>query len=247
MFEIKIDDAKYWRNCVEAINSLIDEGSFSITKDGISLKAMDPSGISMVSFTIPNKAFSKYNVEKSTSVGLNLDNLSKILASSRSNERLTMKESDNKIMLEFSGENSKRRYKLPMIEVRHDSNKEPSIEFDSFVEVQGDSFKEILKDANLLSSYIGLKADKGTFMIIAKGELGELEEEHLDKAEFIKKLEVSKGASATFNLEYLSKMVGACPSNSSIMISMKTEEPVKVDYNIGEAKVSYYLAPYMEN
>jgi DNA polymerase sliding clamp subunit (PCNA homolog) len=99
MFEIKIDDAKYWRNCVDAINSLIDEGSFNITKEGISLKAMDPSGISMVSFFIPNKAFSKYNVDKSATVGLNLDNLSKILASSRSNERLTMKEADNKVML----------------------------------------------------------------------------------------------------------------------------------------------------
>ena len=247
MFEIKIDDAKYWRNCVDAINSLIDEGSFNITKEGIGLKAMDPSGISMVSFFIPNKAFSKYNVDKSVTVGLNLDNLSKILASSRSNERLTMKEADNKVVLEFAGENSKRKYKLPMIEVRHDSNKEPNIAFDSFVEVQGDSFKEILKDATLLSSYIGLKADKGTFMVIAKGELGELEEEHLDKAEFIKKLEVSKGAIATFNLEYLSKMVAPCPSNSAITISMKTEEPVKVDYSIGEATVSYYLAPYMEN
>ncbi|MEM3841216.1 MAG: proliferating cell nuclear antigen (pcna) [Candidatus Micrarchaeaceae archaeon] len=247
MFEIKIDDAKYWRNCVEAINSLIDEGSFSITKEGISLKAMDPSGISMVSFSIPNKAFSKYNVDKSTSVGLNLDNLNKILSSARANERLTMKEAENKIVLEFAGENSKRRYKLPIIDVRHDSNKEPNIDFDSLVEVQGDSFKEILKDANLLSSYVGLKADKGTFMVIAKGELGELEEEHLDTAEFIKKLSVSKGAYATFNLEYLSKMVGACPSNSAITISMKTEEPVKLDYNIGEAHVSYFLAPYMES
>jgi Proliferating cell nuclear antigen, N-terminal domain. len=56
MFELKMDNAKYWRDCVESIVSLIDEGSFNIAKDGISLKAMDPSGISMVSFFIPSKA-----------------------------------------------------------------------------------------------------------------------------------------------------------------------------------------------
>jgi len=40
MFELKMDNAKYWRDCVESIVSLIDEGSFNIAKDGISLKAL---------------------------------------------------------------------------------------------------------------------------------------------------------------------------------------------------------------
>ncbi|MDE1811176.1 MAG: DNA polymerase sliding clamp, partial [Candidatus Micrarchaeota archaeon] len=83
MFELKIDDARYWKTCVDSIVSLIDEGTFSIAKEGISLKAMDPSGISMVSFSMPNKAFSKYDIDKAAMVGLNLENLSKILASSR--------------------------------------------------------------------------------------------------------------------------------------------------------------------
>ena len=53
MFELKLENAKYWRDCIDALVSLIDEGLFSITNDGISLKAMDPSGISMVSFSMP--------------------------------------------------------------------------------------------------------------------------------------------------------------------------------------------------
>ncbi len=247
MFEIKIDDARYWKNCIDAIGSLIDEGSFNITKEGISLKAMDASGISMVSFFIPNKAFSKYNIDKSSTVGINLDNFSRIMNSSRNNEQLILKEDANKLSVEFSGQNSKRRYKLPIIEVRKDSEKEPKIDFESFVEVKGDSLKEMLKDALMLSSYVGLKTDKGTFRVTAKGDAGELEEEHLDNAEFIKKLDVNKPSSSSFNLDYLIKIINSCPSNSNIQISLKTDEPIKVDYAIGDAKVSYYLAPYMEN
>ena len=118
MFELKIDDAKYWKSSVDSIVSLIDEGTFSITKEGISLKAMDPSGISMISFFMPNKAFSKYEVDKPATVGLNIANLSKILASSRANEQLVMKDHDNKFAMEFVGQNSRRRYKLPMIELK---------------------------------------------------------------------------------------------------------------------------------
>ncbi len=247
MFDIKIDDAKYWKNCVDAIESLIDEGTFNIAKEGLSLKAMDPSGISMISFFIPNKAFSKYEIDKPTNVGISIDNLSKMLSSARNNEQLILKDANNRLSMEFVGPNSKRRYKLPMIDVKKDADKEPNIQFESFIEVKSDSFKEILKDASLLSSYIGFRTDKNSFMVVAKGDAGELEEEHLNNADIIKKLDVSKASSATFNLEYLERIVSACPSNSNVMLSIKTEEPIKVDYKIGDAAVAYYLAPYMES
>ncbi len=247
MFEIKIDNAKYWKNCVDSIVSLVDEGTFNISKEGITLRAMDPSGISMVAFFIPSKAFSKYEVEKQTGVGLNLDNFSKILSSARPDEQLSMKDSGNKLAIEFIGPNSRRRYKLPMIDVKKDADKEPKIAFESMIEVKSDSLKEILKDANLLSTYVGFKTDKNSFMVLAKGDAGELEEEHLNNTDAIKKLDVSKASSATFNLEYLERIISACPAESAVSLSLKTEEPIKIDYKIGDATLAYFLAPYMES
>ena len=247
MFEIKIDDARYWKNCVDSIVSLVDEGSFVLSKEGITLKAMDPSGISMVSFSIPNKAFSKYDVEKQASIGLNLDNLSKILASARTGEQLLMKDSSNKLAIEFIGEHSRRRYKLPMIDVKKDVEKEPKVEFESRVSLKSDSLKEVLKDANLLSTYIGFRTEKDSFKVVAKGDAGELEEEHMNEADMIKKLDVTKPSSATFNLEYLERIISACPSNSPIEMSLKSDEPVRINYKIGDAELAYFLAPYMES
>jgi proliferating cell nuclear antigen len=247
MFDIKIDDARYWKNCVDSIVSLIDEGTFNVNKDGISLKAMDPSGISMISFFIPNKAFSKYEVDKATNIGINLENLSKILSSSRNNEQLIMKDSSGKLLIEFIGERSRRIYRLPMIDIKKDVDKEPKIEFESQVEVKSDSFKEVLKDATSLSPYVGFKTEKDAFKIVAKGDPGELEEEHSNNTDFVKKLSISKASSATFNLEYLDRIVRACPSGNIIQLSLKSEEPIKVDYKIGDAAVAYYLAPYMES
>jgi proliferating cell nuclear antigen len=247
MFEIKMDDAKYWKNCVDSIVSLIDEGTFTISKDGISLKAMDPSGISMVSFTIPTKAFSKFEVDKQTAVGMNIENLSKIMSSSRNGEGLLMKDSGNKIAIEFIGQTSKRRYKLPILDVRKEPEKEPKVAFESHVEVKSDSLKEIVKDASLLSTYVGFKTDKDSFIVQAKGDAGELEEEHMNNADAVKKLEVTKPSQVTFNLEYLERMISAAPAGSNVSLSIKTEEPIKVEYKIGDASISYFLAPYMEN
>ncbi len=246
MFELKLDDARYWRDCVEAIVSLVDEGVFTISKEGITLKAMDPSGISMVSFFMPSKAFSNYDVEKTASIGVNLDNLSKIMSRTRDNESLVMKDSDNKLLLEFAGGKSKRRYKLQLIDIKSKDEKEPKVEFDANVEVDGEHLKNVLKDASLISSYIAFKATKDQFAITAKGDSGELEEVHdVDGAE-VKKVEASKDASAVFNLEFLENMVKSSPVGNPVQLSLKTNQPLKLGYSIGDATIVYYLAPYVE-
>ncbi len=246
MFELKIENAKYWRDCVESIVSLVDEGLFNITPEGISLKAMDPSSISMVSFTMPAKAFAKYSVDKPTSVGVNLENLSKILSRTRDGESLVMRDVDNKLLLEFIGQGTRRRYKLQMIDVKKNSDKEPSIQFDSHVEMVGEPFKDIIKDAGLLSSYISFKASKDQFAVTARGDAGELESLHEKNSALLHKMTVDKNAEATFNLEFLENMVKSCPVGTHIKIEHKTNEPLKLSYNIGEASITYYLAPYME-
>ncbi len=246
MFEIRIDNAKYWKDCVSAIVSLVDEGSFSISKDGIALKAMDPSSISMISFFMPNKAFSKFNIEKNTSVGLNIENLNKILSRTRDGEALVMKDADNKLSLEFIGQGSRRRYKLQMIEVKKSVDKEPTIEFDAAVEINGEPFKDIVKDASLISSYISFKATKEQFSVSARGDSGELEELHDADGNIMRKIDTKKGAESTFNLEFLENMVRSCPTGNNINISLKSSEPLRMKYNIGDSEIVYFLAPYME-
>ena len=246
MFELKLDDAKYWRDCVEAIVSLVDEGLFTIAKEGISLKAMDPSGISMVSFFMPSKAFSKYEIDKGMAIGLNLDNLSKIMMRTRDNEALLMKDTDSKITLEFVGEKSRRRYKLQLIDVKKSVEKEPNVEFDANIELDGEHLKNALKDATLISSYISFKAAKSQFSISAKGDSGELEELHEIDGGKVKKVEASKEASSVFNLEFLENMVKSSPMGSIIKLSLKSDQPLKLTYNISDATVTYFLAPYVE-
>ena len=246
MFEIKIDNAKYWKDCVSAIVSLVDEGLFNITKEGISLKAMDPSSISMISFNMPNKSFSKFNVDKPVSIGLNIGNLDKMLSRTREGESLVMKDSENKLLLEFIGPNGRRKYRIQLIDVKKSVEKEPNVDFDSHVTINGEPFKDIIKDASMLSSYISFNASKGLFSARARGDSGELEEFHENDSGILKKLESKKEAESTFNLEFLENMIKACPPGNEIDISLKSNEPMKLWYNIGDAQVSYFLAPYME-
>lgn len=246
MFELKLDNAKYWRDCVEAIVSLVDEGIFSISKEGIGLHAMDPSGISMISFFMPSKAFSKYEIEKSTDIGLNIDNLSKIMSRTRDDEALVIKDVDGKLSLEFVGAKNRRRYRLHLIDVRKKDDKEPKVEFDANVELDGEHLKNALKDASLVSSYITFKAGKNHFTVSARGDSGDLEELNEVDGSALKKLDAGKDAGAVFNLEFLENMVRSSPMGNAIKLAIKSDQPLRLSYNIGDAAVTYYLAPYVE-
>ena len=241
--ELKIDDATYWKDCINAIHSILDEGEFNISENGISLKSINNTGISMVSFFIPNKAFSKYEIDKPKSIGINIDSLSKVLNNKR-DEQLIIKDNNNKISFELISQNAKRKYKLPMIDVRKDGNKEPNVNFESYIEIKSDLLKATLKDASLISAgNILFKIDKNEFRITANTDFVELEEVIIDNADF--KIQSNKATSVAFSLEYLMKIVSACPPDSDIKLSLKTKEPIKLDYAIRDAKFVYYLAPYV--
>jgi len=245
MLEIEIEDAKAWKSCIDSIVNLIDEGSFEITSNGISLKAMDPSQIAMVSFSIPKSAFSSYKIDETTKLGINFDSMSKILARSRGKDKLKMMLDENKLVLEFLGED-KRSFKLPLINVQEGAQKEPRIEFDAVVKIKAGQFKEILGDAALLSSHIVLEASSKGFSVEVHGDSGDLRVERDKTGEATQHIEVKKDSRATFPLQFMEDMVKACPDDGVLSLNLKTNSPIKVEYSIGEAKLVYYLAPRIE-
>lgn len=239
MFEVSVEDAKFWKSCVDAIVNLIDEGVLEVKADGIYLRAMDPSQIAMVSFFVPKKSFVDYKVEGAGKLGLNFDSLSKFLARAREKEKLKMVLEENRLGLEFSGE-GRRSFKIPLLDLSAGPQKEPKIDYDATVKVNAGQFKEILRDATLVSSHLVLEATEAGFFVDAKGDSADLNEKATAE------MNVKKPARATFPLQFLDDIARACPNDAQITLNLKTNAPVKVEYSIGDALLTYYLAPRIE-
>jgi len=247
MFELKIDDAKLFKDSVDAIATLIDESEFDINENGVFLRAMDPSQIAMVDFKLPKQSFEKYEVPEQIKIGLNLDDLSKIMSRVRAGENLTLKLNDSGSRLEliFKG-NSVRKFNLPLLDIGSSSPKTPSIEFDAKVKLNGNVIKEGLKDASLVSSHVVLNATEKGFDIKAHGDKGDVVIETLKGQEILLEHTVNNEAKAMFPLEYLNDLLKATDAASIVEINLGTDKPLKLQYEIGEATITYYLAPRIE-
>ncbi len=241
-----VEDARFFKSCMDAIVNLVDEGVFRISSSGMHLRTMDPSQIAMIDFSLPRDAFSSLEVDGEAVVGLSLVDLSKILARTRAGEKLavSLDEKASRLVLEFTGE-SKRSFRLPLLELSAGLPKEPKISFDATAVLSGGAFKEMLKDAGLLSSHVVLEADSNEFVVEAHGDSGDLRIESR-KGGAVKELKAAARSKAMFPYEYLDDMTSACPDDAEMDVHLKTDAPVKISYKIGKAALSYYLAPRVE-
>jgi proliferating cell nuclear antigen len=243
--ELVVEDAKFFKQCVDAIVNLVDEGTFEASSEGLKLRTMDPSQIAMVDFSLPSAAFKKFDCGEGESVCVNLADLSKVLARTRSNESLSMSldEKNSRLTLKFKGA-STRNFKLPLLDSSSKFPREPKIAFEATVKVKGGEFKSMLRDAGLLSSHVTLKVDGDSFLVEAHGDSGDLEVES-KKGKAVS--EIKGSATAMYPYEYLDDVTRACPDDAEITLEMKTDAPVRTSYSIEKAGLAYFLAPRVEN
>ncbi len=247
--KIVVKNARDFKNAVDAIVSLIDEGQIEIKKQGLFLREMDPSKIAMVSFEMSNNEFEEYDVEEERKIGIDFDSLSKILARARNNEKLEITVEDNMLNLSFISEEGIRTFSIALIEIGDKIQKEPKLEFKSKAILNANILKNIIKDASLISSHITFIIGEN-FKVLSVGDVSKLVLESTKTSTGIFDIELMNGETkeqkATFPLQYLSDILQACPNEEKVELLLKSENPIKISYRVSGANVSYLLAPRRE-
>jgi len=244
--KLVMQEAPALKAAIDSIVSLVEEGQFEVKEDGLHLRAMDPSQISMVSFTMPKSAFVEYSITEERKIGIDINQLSNVLARGKRGEKAELSLEDGRLVVKFYAEKKKRMFKIPLIEIGEGLSREPKIEYTSHVKINADAFKETLKDAKLVSSHVKLLMDQNTFFVEVRGENGDVKEEFEAGGGEVSEIKTEKGARATFPLQYLEDMVKATSASSVITLNLETDRPMKLQYEVEGAKVTYYLAPRIE-
>jgi proliferating cell nuclear antigen len=244
--KLVVQEAPALKAAIDSIVCLVEEGQFEVTKEGLLLKAMDPSQISMISFSMPKQAFVEYNVPEETKIGVNISQLAEVLARGKKGEQLELSTEEGRLVVKLYGEKHRRMFKIPLIETGERVQREPKIEFRNIARIKADALRETLKDAKLISSHVRLQLTQEQFIVDVRGESGDVRAEFEKGSPDVLELKVHENVKATFPLQYLEDMVKATSAASAITVSLETDRPLKLEYDIEGAKVTYYLAPRIE-
>jgi len=244
---LELESADDFRKCIDGIAALVTEAEFVVGKESMTLKATDPSNISMVDFELPAKAFRSYDVDEPVKLGVDLDYLNQVMKRSKSNDRLSLSLSEDRssLVVEFKGK-SERKFQIPLIDISGNEIPPLKIEFDAIISLNAEILQDGLKDAVLFSSHVILSANEKEFSIKANSSKGTLNSVTKKTDAAIKSLDLKEDAEAMYPLDYLQDMLKTASSDTAVEIKLKNDAPLFVSFKIGEATISYFLAPRME-
>lgn len=246
--KLVLEKAGIFQKSIDAIAVLIDEAEFLIDENGLALKATDPSQISMVDYLLEKKCFKEFDVEDKLKIGLDLDYLKQIMSRAKADDQLTLDldESKSRLNVRFKGASS-RKFNLPLIDISSAELPNPKIEFDAEVKLLAGVLQDALKDAALISSHVSIGVLGDKFVVRADSSKGNLDSvTEKDKQNLIE-LNVKKEALSMFPLDYLQDMMRTAQSSTVVELKLKGNAPIEISYEIGPARIKYFLAPRIES
>lgn len=229
----------------EATSTLVDEAKIQISKEGLSLRAVDPAHVAMVDISIGAKAFESYEAED-LELGLDLEKLKDIMKLAAGADTVKMEYNKDSHRLVFTIGNLVRRMSLVDTAGMPDP-KVPNLNLPNKVTLVVDELSRAIKGSETVSDHISINVDPEYFEVVAEGDADSLNL-RLGKEDLVS-LEAGERTKSMFSLDYFSNMVKAVKSGENVTLNLGSDYPVKMEFDMagGNGHCVYLLAPRIES
>ena len=246
MFEVEISSIEPFRNLVKAIASIVYEGCFNMNEARIGLLAMDSSHVAMVDFELPGAFFDSYVCEGEPWLFINIGEFLKFLDRVERDERVKIKldEETARLVIQCSREKHSRRFTMPILEPLDEEVPQPKVLFKSSARILTQSLRQAIRDASLVSEHVKIEVTDDMLKMSAIGDMGSAFSEWERGADELLELKAEEESSATFTLKYLTDITNAARVSSEVAtLELTTEMPLRMNFELPQGKLIYYLAP----
>lgn len=255
-FKFCFEHVDTFRSLVDAIRSLVQDTVIECSpNEGFRLQAMDSSHVSMVVCHLPPTSFSSFICTQPMTIGLNLENLSKILQCGTKTDSLCLfcTSSSSCLSIQFCSVDKTREsnFELNLLDLESEELTIPPTIYECSMCINSIEFSRVIRDLKMLgdncrirfeSQHVKLSVDgeivaKGSTVIQSNNETSihfkENEEEYVEQS---------------YSFKYLSLFTKATSLSSRVTVSCSRGSPVQMMYDIlNGASLIYYLAPRMDD
>ncbi|KAK8543431.1 hypothetical protein V6N13_136057 [Hibiscus sabdariffa] len=273
MLELRLVQGSLLKKVLEAIKDLVNDANFDCSATGFSLQAMDSSHVALVALLLRSEGFEHYRCDRNISMGMNLNNMSKMLKCAGNDDIITLKADDGSDTVTFMFESPSRTdtlgafyvflngikaqdkisdFEMKLMDIDSEHLGIPEAEYQSIVRMPSAEFARICKDLASIGDTVVISVTKEGVKFSTRGDIGTAnivlrQNTTVDKPEEATIIEMNEPVSLTFALRYMNSFTKATPLSSTVTISLSSELPVVVEYKIAEmGYIRFYLAPKIE-
>ncbi len=244
MFKATID-AYLLKDSIETLLVLVDEARFRLSPEGISVRAVDPANVAMVSFDLSTDAFDEFDADE-CEIGLDLSKFNDILAVAEKSDRVTMEldDANRKLSIQIGGFS----YTVSLLDpstIRAEP-RIPQLDLPAEVVLNGKDLQKAVKAAERISDHLLLGIEGEIFFMEAEGDTDKVRLEMTrDQLIDLK----PDDARSLFSLDYLSDIIKPASKSNEVGMFLGKDFPIKINFTVanGAGKVGYLLAPRIES
>ncbi len=237
---IKLDYPKLLSDGIGIISELVTEAKLKFDSRGMSIVAIDPANVALISFKLPKEAFSQFEATNDV-LGISLDSLKSVLRRTSPGSSIVLQTQENMLKIEIH-DKIKRTFQLALIDIEAEDKTVPNLDFSARIDMNCVDFAEAIEDCSVVADACSFIAQPDKFIIEAKGLNSTKSEFSSDEV----RLE-SQNAKSKYSLEYLNKFIKAAKLSENVIINLANDYPLKLEFKSDRLEMIFILAPRVEN
>jgi proliferating cell nuclear antigen len=242
-------EASVWRRCIDAISTLIEEGTFAARQEGIKFRAIDPARISMVDFHLSSSIFEAYALEGERDIGVNLEDMSKFLRRARPGDRLGLSVDDqaNRFVLRLEGLGLT-TFSIPLLDLSIDTPPEIPVPYTAMIRIEAGVLSEVLRSVAVVGDHVQIRATPDFLRLEGEGPVENVDVRIEGQSQGVAHMEVRQESRAIYIISYIQNMLRAAEATDIIEMEFGDEAmPLKLKIPLEGGEISFLLAPRVED
>ena len=244
MFQVKVK-ANVLKDLIDVTSPLVNEVKLNITKDSISLRAVDPAHVAMVDLSITSDAFEDYKAED-LELGIDMDKFAGIMRLAGSDDDIFMEfdQKQNRLIIKIG--NLVRKMALIDTAGMPDP-KMPTLELPGKVILRASELNKGIKASESISDHLAITMKKDCFQLYAEGDTDTVD--LTIPKDLLVDLTATSKIKSLFSIDYFSNMIKSVKANEDVTIFLGNDNPTRVEFDVAQSKghVTYLLAPRIES
>jgi proliferating cell nuclear antigen len=257
MVEITLHEATFFKRIIDSLKGLVEDITFDCETSGMSLQAMDPSHIALISFSLPSEFFTTYRCSEPLSLSFNVDTLaSKVLKGAGPLDALLVRAEsstgDIEVQLTSPSEDKSTRFRLKPVDVDHEAVNIPDRIYPARLVLSSGQLNQLVKSLAEVSDTVTVRCSDGCIRFSVRdklleatttftaGVVSQAEDDEVD-------VDVTEACSVSYALRYLRLISSASGLAPRVSLSFAVNFPLLVEYGMRDgAYMRFYLAPKVE-
>ncbi len=248
-FKALYPDAVEYMKIIKAIMVINNEATFNLNHDGLSLRVIDPSNVTMIDLVIPKSAFQEYYVDKNndSKYCLDLEDMLK-LVKVKKDDCIEIKRTDGnneKLTVNVIGKFNK-KYLMPNLGPSNNEMPLPKLTYDVNIKLGSADLLELLENFN--AEQIRIEAFNDKLVFSNKDEMGETSIPIEKRHDCIYDFTVKTESKALYSISFIKPIIKECKNLNDIMtLKFSMDRPIMFSVTLkNKVKIEYYLAPRIE-